>query len=332
MQIFNLIEDADELAAAQKEQFSLDILTGLCSFPKYIPAKYFYDDEGSRLFQKITQQQEYYLTRTEYSILEKAQNLLPESISSDKLDIIELGVGDGHKTKILLEGFVRRGTQIQYYPIDISEKSMALLQENIQESDNLEIHGVVAEYFDGLRFVRKRSKNRQLVLFLGSNIGNFDRVQNQRFLRMLWNSLSEGDYVLLGFDLKKDIDVLTSAYNDTAGVTEAFNRNLLMRVNRELGGDFQMDRFQHFGVYNPVLGAMESYLVSLVVQQVYIAEIERVFSFNNFEPLHLESSYKYLQGDIEKMCLETGYQLISHFTDERNYFIDSLWRVEKFHK
>lgn len=329
MEITQLIHDDRQGADAFEERFAIDVLTGLCATPKEISAKYFYDDAGSELFQKITQHKDYYLTRTEFGILTHARREIPEIIDTREIDIIELGAGDGHKSQLIIQGFLNASRKVNFCPIDISEKAMDLLEKNIESGAGLSVHGVVAEYFEGLRFVRGRSSNTQLVLFLGSNIGNFDRIQNQGFLRKLWKSLNHGDYVLIGFDLKKDVEILTAAYNDSSGYTREFNLNLLRRINRELGGRFDLNKFRHFGIYNPVLGAMESYLLSTEKHEVYISDLERVFYFDVFEPVHLEYSFKFLQSDIEFLSNQTGFRIIENFSDPENFFIDSLWKVEK---
>ncbi len=329
MKITTLTHETVDQSLAHIDQFAIDVLTGLCSKPKNIPAKYFYDDIGSELFQKITQHTDYYPTRTEFEILDEIKNSLPEFIGESEIDIIELGAGDGHKTKLLIDGFLKNDYKVNFYPIDISEKAMLLLEKNIEPNSQLSVHGIVAEYFAGLRYARSQSKNRQLVLFLGSNIGNFNLAQNQGFLRRLWKALNSGDFTLIGFDLKKDVSKFLSAYNDSAGHTKEFNLNLLRRINNELGGQFDINKFQHFGTYNPKLGAMESYLLSNEDQEVYIKELQRSFHFQAYEPIHLEYSFKFLKTDVELLSKQAGFNVVNHFTDRNNYFVDSLWRVTK---
>ena len=329
MEITRLIDQGLIDEDTQKEQFAIDVLTGLCAEPKNISAKYFYDDVGSRIFQKITRHRDYYPTRIEFEILDAIKNDIPKVIGEKEIDIIELGAGDCHKSKLIIEGFLAADCKVNFYPIDISEKAMVLLQDHIVSHPNLTVHGVVAEYFDGLRLVRKKSSNKQLVLFLGSNIGNFDRVQNQGFLKRLWMSLNATDYVLLGFDLKKDVGVLTAAYNDSGEHTKNFNLNLLTRINNVLGGNFNIDKFQHLAVYNPIQGAMESYVLASEEQQVYISELKRSFHFEAYEPIHFEYSFKFLKSDIDFICQKNGFNVVEHFTDPKEYFIDSLWQVNK---
>ena len=327
MKITNLIE-VDQ-STQNREAFTTDVLMGLSSVPKTISAKYFYDDVGSGLFQKISQHKDYYLTKTEFSILEQFGASLAATINEAEIDIIELGAGDGHKSKLIIDSFLAQGTKVNFYPIDISEKAMGLLGENLAVTAQLNIHGIVADYFHGLNSLKKISSNKKLVLFLGSNIGNFNRAQTQEFLKKLWLALNANDHVLIGYDLKKDTDILNKAYNDSDGLTTAFNLNLLKRMNAELGADFDMDKFKHYGFYNPSLGAMESYIMSLQDQDVYIAALETSFHFEKFEALHLESSFKFSESEIHTLASQTGFKIEAHFTDVQHYFIDALWQVQK---
>jgi L-histidine Nalpha-methyltransferase len=180
-----------------------------------------------------------------------------------------------------------------------------------------------------LKWLNHRHRRRNLVLFLGSSIGNFNHTRACFFLRSLWNALNHDDVVLIGFDMKKDIDLLLRAYNDSEGVTREFNLNLLCRINGELGGNFDLSKFRHFGTYNVSSGAMESYLVSQERQMVFIEAIGRSFLFEPWEPLHTEYSYKYLASDIDRLAEETGFEVKQHIYDSRNYFADSVWRVQK---
>lgn len=328
MKIINLRKGS--LNSISHEQFAIDVLTGLSSSPKKLSSKYFYDDVGSDLFQKITRESDYYLTNKEYLLLERESRKIAHIVEKkEAIDIIELGVGDGHKSKLILNSFLACHTRVNYYPIDISEQAITLLKENMLDSPLMNVHAIVADYFAGLSHIKSSSNNHKFVLFLGSNIGNFDPQQSLEFACNLWHCLNDGDYVLMGFDQKKDIRTLNSAYNDSAGYTAKFNLNLLARMNRELGADFLINRFQHYGFYNPNLGAMESHLISLDEQQVNFGELKRSFTFKKFEPIHLEYSYKFLPSDIEKLCTQAGYSLIRNFTDAEGYYLSSLWRAHK---
>ena len=328
MEIVNLVQGNPNHSVNSANRFANDIRDGLSATLKSIPSKYFYDDQGSMLFQKITRHDDYYLTSAEYSILNSIKGELASTIASDEIDIIELGVGDGHKTGLIIDGFIQNGTKVNFYPIDISEKAMQQLEKGMTQHDLLTIHGIIAEYFSGLSYVRQHSNNHQLVLFLGSNIGNFSKQQSKEFLLHVKEILNEGDYVLIGFDLKKDILTLLRAYNDEANYTAEFNLNLLTRINRELDGEFDPEQFRHYGNYNAVLGAMESFLISNKQQDVFIGKLDQTFSFDEFEPIHLEYSFKYLAADINDLCHYTGFNGVKHFADSENRFIDALWQIQ----
>ncbi|MBI1857725.1 MAG: L-histidine N(alpha)-methyltransferase [Candidatus Melainabacteria bacterium] len=313
-----------------KEVFALDVLHGLSQTPKTISSKYFYDDKGSKYFQRITELEEYYLTRCEYEILNTYKNVISDYMNTCEFNLIELGAGDGKKTNILIEHFLQNNLRFNYVPIDISEAAMSWLTNSLkQKFPKLSMYGLVSEYFNAIKWLGKSSNKRNLVLFLGSNIGNFSKGNSKVFLRSLWNSLNDGDYVLIGFDLKKDINLLLNAYNDSEGITKEFNINLLKRINQELKGNFDISKFQFFANYNVSSGAIESYLLSTEKQQVLIEHIGQVFSFKAWEPIHTEYSYKYLQLDIESLANETGFLIENQFYDSKKYFTDSIWKVCK---
>ena len=327
MIVTKLLDDSNKLAMLNKQQFMKDINSGLSSSPKHLSSKYFYDTKGSQIFQEITRLDEYYLTRSEIEILERIKNILPDLVGKNEVDIVELGVGDGRKTKIIINSFLDKKVKVNFFPIDISAEAMHLLEGNISESSNLNIHAIVAEYIEGMHFAREHSRNRQVVLFLGSNIGNFSKKESQNILKKIKSILKKDDFLLIGFDLKKDIDFMTRAYSDHEGVTAKFNFNLLKRINLELGGDFVIENFQHKAIYNPELGAMESYLISLKDQVVSISDLKKKFHLEAYEPIHLEFSFKYLEKDIQDLSVYGGFKRIGNFKDGKKYFIDSLWQV-----
>lgn len=322
----------DELARLKDERRELanDILVGLSERPKRIPSRYFYDDEGSRLFQRIMALDEYYLTEVEREILERDKARIVGAVGARPVDVVDLGAGDGAKTMILLGELVRRGIDFRYVPIDVSEGAMREVVANVRARFGaIEVAGIIASYVDGLEWLAaSRSGRATFVLFLGSNIGNFDRAHARAFLQCLWSALRVGDHLLVGFDLKKDIDVLLAAYNDPDGVTAAFNLNLLTRINRELGGTFDIEKFRHFGTYDVFSGAMKSYLVSLEPQSIWIGALRHAFYFDAWEPVHTEYSYKYLPRDIASLARDTGFSIDLELSDARGYFLDSLWRVD----
>lgn len=314
----------------ERDAFALDVLVGLSETRKFIPSKYLYDARGSELFRSITQLPEYYPTNCEIEVLEKRVGELAQVVSRQPFNLVELGAGFGRKTRILLRAFSEMRLDYRYVPIDISESAMTGLIAELRDNlPQVEAHGLVTDYFNGLKWLNNRGDRHNFVLFLGSSIGNFSHNESRVFLRNLWNCLNHGDHVLIGFDLKKDIEMLLHAYNDSQGVTAEFNLNLLKRINRELGGHFDVSRFRHFGTYDVFSGGMESYLVSLERQTVYIDMIGRSFSFLPWEPIHTEYSYKYLVPEIERLAGETGFSVSGHYFDSRRYFADSMWQVEK---
>lgn len=321
---------AGSVPTSDAQELAIEVLVGLSERPKRLPSRLFYDDEGSRLFQEITGLDEYYLTRSELGIFEASGADLLGHLAGKSLNVVDLGAGDGHKTAVLLDHLAAIGADVRYVPIDISEGAMRTLTESMQrDRPDLQIAGLVSEYFEGIRWLAHESGRHNLVLFLGSNIGNFDKARARGFLRQLWNALGPGDFALLGFDLKKDIDTLLNAYADPHGVTAAFNLNLLRRLNRELGANFDLDQFRHYGTYNARTGAMESYLVSLARQTVQISELQCTFDFQPWEPIHTEYSYKYLETDIEDLAGFTGFDIIDRRFDPNRWFCSTLWAVEK---
>ncbi|MBS1261646.1 MAG: Histidine N-alpha-methyltransferase [Calditrichaeota bacterium] len=321
--------DLDTIVSPRGE-FARAVLLGLSKHEKSLPSRYFYDDEGSRLFQRIMHLDEYYPTGCERCILENHRDDLADLLAGEPFNLVDLGSGDGSKTNLLLSRFLERRLSFRYVPIDISEAAVSEQAGRLETTwPELEVRGIVAEYFDGLLWHSRDGSRRNLVLFLGSNIGNFRRSEARTFLRTMWSLLADGDLLLTGFDLKKNIDVMMRAYNDREGVTREFNLNLLRRINRELGGSFDIGKWRHYATYDVFSGAMESYLVSRVEQEVEIREINQRFHFDPFEPIHTEYSYKFLEIDIEELGADTGFLIEDQFYDDRKYFVDSLWRVEK---
>lgn len=328
---YKIIEEKDYADSfKEKDSFALDVLVGLSETNKSIPSKYLYDERGSELFKAITRLPEYYLTDCEMEILEKHNKDIARFVADRPFNLVELGPGEAHKTANLLEYCINSELQFQYVPIDISEPAMSELVKSMDKRfPQLEANGLVSDYFTGLKWLNNRFKRRDFILFLGSSIGNFNHAQSRIFLRNVWNCLNHDDLILIGFDLKKDIELLLRAYSDSEGVTGEFNLNILRRINKELKGNFDLSRFRHFGTYDVFQGAMQSYLVSLEDQEVYIEQIGRSFQFKAWEPIHIEYSYKYSLFDIEMLASETGFILEENFFDSHGYFVDSVWRVNK---
>lgn len=320
----NGIPTADEMA--------LVVLEGLSKKPKGLPSRYFYDDRGSDLFRQIMALPEYYPTDCEREILTKHSADMVSRIKGESLNLVELGCGDGAKTVLFLRELIEQKQDFKFFPLDISDAAIDTMMANLEKqlpATDFETKGLVAEYFQGLNWLTENTGQRNLVLFLGSNIGNFDHSSSLRFLRQLWFALNPGDFVMIGFDLKKSPNILHAAYNDSKGVTAEFNLNLLDRLNEELGADFVRDQFAHQGLYNVQSGAMESYLISLVAQDVYVKALNKSFSFRPWEAIHMEYSYKFLMSNIEDLAKTCGYEIVQNYHDSKGYFVDSLWQVSK---
>lgn len=310
------------------DEFAHDVRDGLTRSHKMLPCKYIYDERGSRLFQEIMALPEYYLTDCEEEIMKKSREQLCRLLVGSKFYLFELGAGDGKKTKILLNHFHGNHSDFHYLPLDISSTEVENLIEDLDNNfAGMQTTGLISEYTQGLELLSGIDSGVKVVLLLGSNIGNMGPEAAHRFLRQIHESLSPGDYLLIGFDLKKDIPIMERAYNDEAGVTEEFNKNLLHRINNELGGDFNPDDFYYHSFFDPRLGAITSYLVSTRKQDVYIRAIDTLVEFREWEPIHTESSFKYTFSLIEQMAAQSGFTIQENFCDHRGFFVDSLWQI-----
>lgn len=305
-----------------------DTLEGLSAQPKYLLPKYFYDDTGSRIFQNIMNMPEYYLTDRESEIFKTRKQQITDIFNNDGsgFDLIELGSGDGSKTKILIKQLLQEKANFRFVPIDISAAANeVLVTDLLKEMPNLLVEAQTGDYFQIMRKLNDHSIRRKVILFLGSNIGNFSNEETDSFLTHLAELTQAGDQILIGFDLKKSPQVITQAYDDPHGHTRRFNLNLLERLNRELGANFNLTKFMHHTSYNPVSGEMKSYLVSKSEQTVTIEALERDFHFARWEAIFVERSRKYDLSEIEIQAACHGFEVRQHFFDQGSYFVDSLW-------
>lgn len=308
-----------------------EVRTGLRQIPKRLSSQFFYDAEGSRIFQDIMHSPEYYLTRSEYEILDtfKADLLRAFTGGQRPFDLVELGAGDGLKTKILLGYLADQQAVFTYAPVDISADALAGLVADVQQQwPDLRLRPQHNDYFNALDRLSNESDNRKVILFLGSNIGNFAPGDAVDFYRQLSDRLRPGDLVLTGFDLQKHPAVIHAAYNDRQGLTRAFNLNLLRRINRELNADFDLTAFDHYETYSPETGEARSYLVSQKVQTVSINALDMTVLFQPGEVIHTEISRKFTRTQIEQLAQRTGFSTIGWFTDEKGYFADVLYCKE----
>src|SRR5579863_6480016 len=287
---------------------AFDVRAGLTAAPKRLPAKLFYDEIGSQLFEQITELPEYYLTRTERAILERyAADILRQAGAS--LTLVELGAGTATKTSILIEELLQRQSRTLFYPIDVSASALDEAVRHLgKEFPALRVNPIVADYTGGVPALNRIS-GRKLVLYIGSSIGNFEPPQAIRVLRRIRQTLRSGDALLLGADFAKSSRILVPAYDDAQGVTAAFNKNILARLNRELDADFDLDAFRHVALWNRRCSRMEIYLESLVDQSVFVPALDLDVTFKAGERLHTENSYKYTDAMIDSILHESGFAL-----------------------
>jgi L-histidine N-alpha-methyltransferase len=305
-------------------EFASDVRAGLAKPQKELHSKYLYDELGSSLFEAITHLPEYGLTRADERLLlchaGEIAGLLPSRVA-----VIELGSGVGQKTRHLLAAM--RSPGLRYYPIDVSADALARCERDL--SDLAEVHPLVQSYLDGMaRATASRLPGESfLVMFLGSTIGNFERKCALTFLRDLRRALLPGDLLLIGADLVKEPDRMLVAYDDPTGVTGAFNLNLLGRINRELGADFQLRDFEHQARWNEDLRRIEMHLRSRVDQTAFIAEADLTVAFRAGETIWTESSHKFLPDELDAIAAESGFDVVGRWIDRDWPFAENLWTV-----
>lgn len=310
--------------------FAQHVDEGLSQSPKQLSSRYFYDACGSQLFQEIMALPEYYLTRAEHSLFETHRSAMSGAFAvHGHFHLVDLGAGDATKTKLLLHELVAQGASFNYVPLDISGTAMLELSQELKQNlPAIPVKAVVAEYLTGLRWLQEELPGRKAVLFLGSNIGNFEQDEALAFLRQIRLRLQPGDMLLLGVDLRKDPATILAAYNDAAGVTAAFNLNLLRRINRELGGNFELSQFTHHALYDPQEGVMKSYLVSRRNQEVYLEASGKRYTFAAWEAVHTESSHKYSLEQATAMGAQAGFGLVTTYQNEGSGFADMLFMAQ----
>lgn len=299
--------------------YSDEVARGLTSVPKTLPFKLLYDDRGSQLFEEITRLPEYYLTRTEADILQQRSREIAVAVATP-VSIVELGAGTATKTGTLLRAFASRQLRMKYFPVDISPAALADAKQRINDQcPTAAVRPMVADFGDGFHFLREIS-GRKLVLYLGSSIGNFDWNDAITMLSSVRKQLSHGDGVLLGTDMVKDVNFLVPAYDDAQGVTAEFSKNILVRLNRELGANFDLESFRHIAEWNPSHSRMEIYLESLRVQTVTLGASRVIIRFRQGERIHTENSYKYTMEMVERLLCVSGFKLDKSWFDNRNWF------------
>ncbi|WP_067033870.1 L-histidine N(alpha)-methyltransferase [Allomuricauda sp. CP2A] len=308
--------------------FEQEVFEGLTAHPKYLSSKYFYDEVGDKLFQDIMAMPEYYLTDCEFNILEANKAEIVDLFSGDgeSFSLFELGAGDGKKTKILLRHLVERNIPFDYRPIDISQNALDQLEATLhREIPEVVINPLQGTYFDTLRDIGNSNGRRKVILFLGSNIGNLLHPQAVEFLKNMRDAINTDDLIFMGFDQKKNPQTILDAYNDKTGITEAFNKNILARINKEMGGNFDLDQFLHWEVYDPQTGTAKSYLVSKEKQMVWIESLDLEVPFKRWETIHTEISQKYDDEVVAWLAGEAGLQIATSFSDEEENYKDYVF-------
>ncbi|AZQ43456.1 L-histidine N(alpha)-methyltransferase [Nonlabens ponticola] len=309
-----------------KKEFEQHVHDGLKAFPKYLSSKYIYDDKGDKLFQQIMDLPEYYLTGAEYNIINKHKADLRETFSSDNgFDLIELGAGDGKKTKVLLKELVDNKVDFKYIPIDISQSAIDELSNSLTDLfPSLDVQGEQGTYFKVLEKLSQYTQRPKVILVLGSNIGNLEHENAIEFLTQLKDIMSDHDSLFMGFDQKKDPLTIQNAYSDSQGVTQEFNRNLLYRINKEMNGNFPVEQFEHWEAYDPETGTAKSYLIATEPCEVEIADLNLAVSFKKWETIHTEISQKYDDDIVEWLSKKAGLTIAEIYEDDRKYFKNYL--------
>jgi dimethylhistidine N-methyltransferase len=302
------------------ESFASEVRAGLTAKPKRIPCRFFYDEAGSQIFEEICELPEYYLTRAESEILQDRGHDVAKRFSLP-ISLVELGSGSSTKTRLLIEALLGKHGSLSYVPIDISPSALeASAPQLLDDYRQLEIRAIAGEYQDGLRRIQHERQRRKLILWLGSSIGNFDRPDAEKFVSNLRFGMNLEDRLLLGIDLRKDREALESAYDDSSGVTARFNRNLLERINRELGGQFDPEAFDFQAVYDEIEGNVISRLRSRQDQIVRIEDLDLDVAFAEGEAIHTENSFKYSRAEIDELARRTGFAVEDHWLDGEKRF------------
>ena len=319
----------EQISTTFKSQFEEDVYKGITDFPKHLSSQYFYDANGDKLFQDIMNMPEYYLTNCEFDILNNYKEVISNRFSKggEQFDLIELGAGDGKKTKVLLEHLSQKGVAFNYVPIDISQNALDKLKTSI----NVELPGVKVKplqgtYFEILDQINSLEHPKKVILFLGSNIGNLLHKQAIIFLKNIQELMDEDDLLFVGFDQKKHPEIILNAYDDATGITADFNKNILTRMNSELGANFDPDKFLHWEVYDPETGTAKSYLVAKDAHTVFIESLSLEVSFKQWESIHLEISQKYDDEIVAWLAEQSGLRIEAEYSDFKNYYKNYLFR------
>lgn len=309
-------------------EFENHVKEGLTSYPKFLSSKYIYDKTGDALFQKIMQLPEYYLTSAEYDIIDTYKADLKEKVTHPEgIDIIELGAGDGKKTKVLLEELHKNEVNFTYIPIDISQNAIDSLSLDLKNKwPDMDVKGEQGTYFKVLERLANYKKRPKLIMVLGSNIGNLKHPAAIDFLSKLCEVMNEDDQLFMGFDQKKNPWMIQRAYADSQGVTQEFNRNLLHRINKEMNANFPVQDFEHWESYDPETGTAKSYLIATKKCEVLIKNLDLKVNFKKWETIHCEISQKYDDDIVEWLSGKAGLSITKVYEDSKELFKNYLFK------
>lgn len=319
----------DKMVTAKQTAFGNEVSEGLTAFPKHLSSKYFYDETGDKLFQDIMAMPEYYLTDSELEIFNNHKSRIVQlfSESGKEFSLFELGAGDGKKTKILLQELLDQESSFDYRPIDISQNALDQLEATInKELPKVCINPLQGTYDNTLAAMAAQNLKRKVILFLGSNIGNLLHPQAVEFLSKLKDTMNTDDLLFMGMDQKKNPQTILDAYNDKTGITAAFNKNVLTRINKELGGNFDLDNFLHWEVYDPETGTAKSYLIAKESCTVRIEDLDMEVGFKAWETIHTEISQKYDDDVVKWLAKQAGLKITASFTDDNQYYKNYVFK------
>ena len=302
-----------------QKTFAQELSYSFSQKQKTINPKFFYDEKGSCLFEKICTLPEYYISRTEVALLRQLEEKLPNYLNGD-FRLVELGSGSSTKTRILIDIIEKSQKHIEYFPIDISNILRESCKELQNDYKNLCITGIIDDYEPALELVKNYDDKNNLIVFLGSSFGNYDPNTGLGLLQKINSLMNSGDLFLLGLDLTKDETVLEKAYNDSQGITAQFNLNVLSRINSELDANFDINKFVHHAVYNKNQNRIEMYLRSLEKQIVNIPKADLVLEVKKDELIHTENSFKFTISQIKEMSAMSNFQIQDMWCDEKRYF------------
>ena len=311
-----------KLPAIASSPVAVEVLNGLTERPKTLSPWLFYDQKGSQLFEEITELPEYYVTRTERQILaEHAEEIVTAAAGGRDLSMIELGAGTATKTGLLLNAAVGLQGSVTYRPIDVSETALEEARTRLEaELPEVTVEPIVADYTEGMRQNGASHTGRKLVLYIGSSIGNFSPADALEVLRGVRAQLLPGDCLLLGTDMVKDVDTLLAAYDDAAGVTARFNKNILVRINRELDANFNPKLFRHRARWNQEHSRIEMHLESLLAQKIALRGLDTEVRFALGETIHTENSYKFTDERVVAVLTRAGFKLRQQWSDPNHWF------------